>query len=201
MLNSESFTQRLGASTVVCTTFLLVAIGGCSTAKTPEASSSAISNVAIEETSPVSNGGVTEETPPPPVEIVIEKTPATPGSVVTQETKPIYKPADSTVVAKAESVQEIPKQFQGEWNADLAQCGSEGSDGRLEIKAKQVLFYESSGPIQDITSDGDRNLTGTVELSGEGETWQTELELQLSEDKSALTQIMDDNSFVRYRCS
>ncbi|MEO0376863.1 MAG: hypothetical protein AAF329_20030 [Cyanobacteria bacterium P01_A01_bin.17] len=198
MLNSRSPAQRLSASTFVCMTCLLVTIGGCSAVKTPEASSSTTSGVATEKTSPNTSGETLSTTS----DSAIAETSKLPNDVVTEEMSPtsVEKTADSPLT-KAEPAQEVPEQFQGEWNSNLAQCGFQGSDGRLEIKAKQIMFYESSGPIQDITSDGDRKLTGKVELSGEGETWQTELELQLSEDQSALTQIMDDNSFVRYRCS
>lgn len=192
MLNSKSFTRYLGVSTFVCTC-LLVTMGGCSAAKTSETSSSTVviettPSTTRDEASVATGGSGIEEPSLPPRDVAPETALPSDENV-----------ADGTL-AQAEPKQEIPQPFQGEWNADLEQCGAQVSETRLEISANQLQFHESDGPIQDITSDGDRKLTGTVELSGEGETWQTELELQLSEDQRALTQIMDGTSFVRYRC-
>lgn len=125
-----------------------------------------------------------------------------PGSAVTPELS--AKTTDTTansIVAPVEQYPEVPKAFQGVWNADIEQCRSQGSETRLEIHPQRIHFYESQGPIQEVMSDGKTILKVKVELSGEGETWLTESEFQLSEDQNTLTAISDDTPFVRYRCS
>ncbi|WP_299405930.1 hypothetical protein [Acaryochloris sp. IP29b_bin.148] len=72
---------------------------------------------------------------------------------------------------------------------------------RLEIAPQKIQFYESQGPVQEVVSDGQTTLKVKVELSGEGETWLSEREFQLSEDQNTLTAIDGDNTLVRYRCS
>lgn len=52
----------------------------------------------------------------------------------------------------SELVESVPKQFIGEWNARLADCGTGDNDSALEIKSDHVSYYESDGP------------TGTKEL-------------------------------------
>ena len=110
-----------------------------------------------------------------------------------------YRCSNSTL-AQVKQYQEIPQAFQGIWQADLEQCSSQVSETRLEIASKQIQFYESQGPIQEVVSDGKTTLKVKIELSGEGETWLTEREFQLSEDQNTLTAISDDNPLVRYRC-
>lgn len=107
----------------------------------------------------------------------------------------------ASTLVQVKQYQEVPQAFQGVWQADLEQCSSQVSETRLEIAPKQIQFYESQGPIQEVSSDGQTTLKVKIELSGEGETWLTEREFQLSEDQNTLTAISDDNPLVRYRCS
>ncbi|BDM79195.1 hypothetical protein [Acaryochloris marina] len=111
-----------------------------------------------------------------------------------------YRCANSTL-AQVKQYQDVPQVFQGVWQADLEQCSSQASETRLEIGPNQIQFYESQGPIKEVVSDGKTTLKVKVELSGEGETWLSEREFQLSEDQNTLTAISDDNAFARYRCS
>lgn len=109
--------------------------------------------------------------------------------------------SETSALAQVKQYEDVPQAFQGVWQADLEQCSSQASEARLEIGPKQIQFYESQGPIKEVVSDGKTTLKVKVELSGEGETWLSEREFQLSEDRNTLTAISDDNAFARYRCS
>lgn len=137
----------------------------------------------------------TSDTSPPTTE-----SPGTGNAEVPEQPEKTTDTATSTL-AQVKPYQEVPQAFQGVWQADLEQCSSPASETRLEIAPKQIQFYESQGPIQEVVSDGQTTLKVKVELSGEGEKWLTEKEFQLSEDQSTLTAISDDAPLVRYRCS
>jgi hypothetical protein len=53
--------------------------------------------------------------------------------------------ASSSVTAAPNT---IPREFQGEWREDRANCGKERDESYLEIRPKAVSYYESSGPVQ-----------------------------------------------------
>ncbi|MBX2865106.1 MAG: hypothetical protein KTR27_16260 [Leptolyngbyaceae cyanobacterium MAG.088] len=105
--------------------------------------------------------------------------------------------------AKVEQPFAIPSQFHGEWNSNLEHCGTAWGDSRLQIDANYIEFHESSGPVVEIVAQGDHDLTVTIELSGEGDTWLDERHFKLSSDLQALESIFDpsESGFVRYRCS
>jgi hypothetical protein len=119
---------------------------------------------------------------------------------VIASTSGIATPTVTTRVA--EQLFEIPIQFQGEWNANLEECGSTRGDSRLWIGADYIEFYESSGPTLEVVVQGEFELRVTTELSGEGDTWLDQRYFQLSEDNQTLEAKFDttDPGFVRYRC-
>ena len=107
-------------------------------------------------------------------------------------------PADSSAITQ-EGRSEIPTQFQGEWNADLAGCGSLASDGRLVIEPNKLQFYESTAIPSQILVAGDLELTVTAEYSAEGDIFTETDSFLLSSDSKTLTHTQTD--IVRYRCS
>jgi hypothetical protein len=105
-------------------------------------------------------------------------------------------PADSSQVQSV-----IPMQFQGEWTAgvDLAGCGTPGSDGRLQIGLDRVDFYESSGNVQEVVTQGELKVTVTAEYSSEGSTFTEAKSFELSSDRATLTRIDEDGFSNQYR--
>lgn len=91
----------------------------------------------------------------------------------------------------------IPTRFRGEWNTDAAACGTGGNESRLLIAADTMRFYESSGPVQSASMDGNE-LTVTVRLTGEGETRDATYRFRLSADGRTLTDA--DSALARQRC-
>ena len=98
--------------------------------------------------------------------------------------------------ADDDAVATIPPRFQGEWNTDAAACGSGSNESRL-ISADTMRFYESSGPVQSASVDGNE-LTAVVRLTGEGETRDATYRFRLSADGSTLTDA--DSALARQRC-
>ena len=96
-----------------------------------------------------------------------------------------------------DAVATIPTRFQGEWNTDAAACGSGSNESRLVISADTMRFYESSGPVQSASVDGNE-LTVVVRLTGEGETRDATYRFRLSADGSTLTDA--DSALARQRC-
>ncbi|MEM9218038.1 MAG: hypothetical protein AAGD25_27315 [Cyanobacteria bacterium P01_F01_bin.150] len=106
----------------------------------------------------------------------------------------------STVIEVAAVQSTIPNQFQGLWNASLAECSNPNSDGRLLVEADRLRFYDSSGPVTEVIVQSDLEATVSVELSGEGSTWTNVNTLELSGDRNSLTILSDGFESVRYRC-
>ena len=91
-----------------------------------------------------------------------------------------------------------PAAFQGEWNIDLAACGTAANESRLVIQPRHVRFLESSGPIDAVTAASPREATFKVTLSAEGETIQRDYRFRLSPDGRTLTDLAV--AFDRKRC-
>ena len=103
--------------------------------------------------------------------------------------------------AASEAVQDVPAQFVGEWNSNVADCGTGNNDSALELRKDRITYYESEGPLRAIVVDGPYELALIAELSGEGETWMATAQFRLSPDESRLTSInIPGHEFIRYRC-
>jgi len=102
-------------------------------------------------------------------------------------------------VLGAELLAKMPMQFQGRWNADVQLCRL-GGDSQLEIRANDISFFESAGPIVTIVAQGTNDLALIAELSGEGQTYLSARHFQLSEDGQELVDISTPTHFLRHRC-
>ncbi len=105
----------------------------------------------------------------------------------------------ASVNATAETLQKIPREFQGEWNMRLVDCGSALNDSLLELRSNKISYYESSGPVRAIVKRG-RELALLAEVSGEGQTRVHAAHFRLSRDGRTLTDELSTPPFVRYRC-
>lgn len=96
------------------------------------------------------------------------------------------------------SLKRFPVAFRGEWNQDLAACGTGLHDSRLIITDTLIRYYESRGGIHVLQQPSPREVSGYVSLTGEGEgPWLASLYLRLSEDGTSLA---DADGVVRQRC-
>ena len=69
----------------------------------------------------------------------------------------------------------VPGGFGGVWDYEGAACARE-SDLRIEIAPDTITFYESVGRVMKVAREGDDALV-TLEMEGEGETWNQVLRL------------------------
>ena len=126
---------------------------------------------------------------PPPAAVPIPA--STPTAAPTASTPPPPVPAHPDANA-------APVAFRGEWNIDLAACGSAANESRLVIQPRHIRFLESSGPINTVTAAGPGEATFKVTLSAEGETVERDYRFRLSPDGRTLTDLAA--AFDRKRC-
>ena len=68
----------------------------------------------------------------------------------------------------------FPKAFQGVWDGDAKACAGPHSDGRITIKSKEIVYWESGGTPTEILSASKRDIRMTLAMSGEGEDWKSQ---------------------------
>jgi hypothetical protein len=83
--------------------------------------------------------------------------------------------------AKAQSgAQEIPRQFWGEYNEELAACGTGSNESRLRISWDTIQFYESAGALREIIRLSDKSIIVVADHTSEGQHFTKTYQLQLS---------------------
>ena len=97
-------------------------------------------------------------------------------------------PADDSV---------IPAAFVGEWNRILRDCGTGMNDSGLRIEPAKMTFYESAGTVKSVKVQDPRTITVAASFSGEGETWDEDVHMVLSESGNDLT----IGELTRHRCN
>lgn len=143
-------------------------------------------------------GGDAEELDAPteaPVPVIPDEVeaPVVPGEAEADADAAATEQSDASIAAG-----EIPEQFRGKWDATTGVC-SPDSDGRMEVSAKEVSFYESVGDVTQVEEAGD-GVTVSLAMEGEGETWTAQYTFTLKDGKLETT-TEDGGSFARKRCS
>ncbi len=95
----------------------------------------------------------------------------------------------------------LPGAFLGEWTGTNADCADAVADTHLSITSRALQFYESQGSIVSVAQAGPRAVRVDVSYEGEGQSWNRQQTLTLSDDGSRLTVADEDGSFARKRCS
>lgn len=92
----------------------------------------------------------------------------------------------------------IPAEYQGEWQGDLARCG-EASESRLIIEPRTLRYPEAVGQVlASRASNGGITIVG--EFTGEGMKWNRAYVFNLSADGQTLTSVEDGPGLVRQKC-
>ena len=94
----------------------------------------------------------------------------------------------------------VPARFQGEWNRNLADCGTANNDSRLTLTADRIAFHESAGQVASAIVTDQTDLAITARMQGEGGAWTGTWMFRLSDARSTLTDMTTANGMVRYRC-
>lgn len=107
----------------------------------------------------------------------------------------------SCVATQPSDDRTVPTRFHGEWNSDLADCGTGANDSKLMISADELSFYESSGPVRGAFLDSPNEILIVATTTGEGETSTNAYRFSLSADGRTLAYLSEtDEPFVRHRC-
>jgi hypothetical protein len=102
---------------------------------------------------------------------------------------------------------EIPREFWGEFNSSLEDCGTWDNDSLLHVTKDEVRFFASTGQVYELLEQPDGSLVVVALHSGEGEVWTSVYQFRLSPDASILTtiypqtELVEQFSFDRLRCS
>lgn len=123
---------------------------------------------------------------------------ASPAATATGEAS---EPAGETV-AESTDTAGVPAAMIGVWDYVAGSCDP-ASDLRLEIAADHLLFYEAYGEIQSVAREGD-DVTLTLAMEGEGETWEESLTYRLVDGgailESDMPAPMGEGLLQRKRC-
>lgn len=64
----------------------------------------------------------------------------------------------------------LPATMHGIWGYSAGSCTNEADDGRVEVKARSVIFFASACSFSRFRRGGDGAVTGHGRCRGEGET-------------------------------
>lgn len=106
--------------------------------------------------------------------------------------------------AFAASREAVPDVFLGLWAGAPSDCGHDdhSDEMMMTITPSEIRFYESAGEIINIEIHGPSEITVRLELWGEGESWEEELRLTVSQKGKLLqTESRDYGPVFRHRCS
>ena len=78
----------------------------------------------------------------------------------------------------------IPARYLGVWDYVKGTCARE-SDMRMDIRPDGITFYESTGAVSSVATEGGDVLV-ELAMEGEGEQWVETLRLSVSEDGQGL---------------
>lgn len=95
---------------------------------------------------------------------------------------------------------QIPENFHGEFRSSPSACGTDADDSVLVVSGDRLSFWENLATPQSIVLKGPNELRVSLLNEGEGETWNTEVSMALSQNGSVLTIRENDFSFDRVRC-
>lgn len=102
-------------------------------------------------------------------------------------------------IATAAPLPDIPAQFRGTFDTDSAACGSNASDMRLVVDAREMRFHESIGRVARVTPRGSDAIDVDVVSTGEGITEQRQYRLAMG-DGGQLNVTVSGSESSRVRC-
>lgn len=94
----------------------------------------------------------------------------------------------------------VPAQFQGEWRVKREACPPAITDRPIWISERQIRIDHSIGEVRLIRQDGPRKVTLAGELLSDGDPWNAELQLTLSETDDELTMSEGNWTVALKRC-
>ncbi|MGN6269142.1 MAG: hypothetical protein ACTHM0_04525 [Sphingomonas sp.] len=97
---------------------------------------------------------------------------------------------------------QIPTSFVGRWGMTPADCDPDGPavKGLLTIADDSLKFWESKGNVQQIVRHSPYDITLTLAMTGEGQSWTSTTRLVLDAAATELVRTEDSHSYRYRRC-
>lgn len=97
---------------------------------------------------------------------------------------------------------QIPTSFVGRWGMTKADCDPDGPavKGLLTISSDGLEFWESKGNVQQIVRHSPYDVTLTLGMTGEGQSWTSTTRLTLDAAATRMTRTEDNRSYRYQRC-
>ena len=99
----------------------------------------------------------------------------------------------------------IPEAFHGRWGMVAGDCGPDASiaKGLVVITGRMLRFYESVGKPDVVRAPTPNRLEGRFSFSGEGESWEKDMVLEIKGDGGTLirTEKKPTASFTYKKCA
>jgi hypothetical protein len=131
---------------------------------------------------------------PPPVRQQPAQDPAT-NADRAERLRRNVEGSDTPAPSSRKARQLIPAAFRGEWNADLAACGTARDTSRLIVGPDTLAFYETLGTVRKVSADGPAAIVATTDMASEASQWTDAVRMTLSGDKLLIA-----NAPERLRC-
>ena len=92
----------------------------------------------------------------------------------------------------------IPDKFLGEWDLKSGNlCSKDMSDSKITIKPHAISYWESMGSVKDLKVINNNSVKLSLLMRGEGETWGSELMLNLENNSLILEKDKLTNTYVK----
>ena len=109
-------------------------------------------------------------------------------------------PAPAVRMAPPVAPAVVPAPYLGEWNTQLADCGTSRNDSRLRVSAESVVLNDREGPVRYVQQHGEDAVSVTIELAGNTESSRVRKRWQLVDDGAALLDDTEGEGLLRFRC-
>jgi hypothetical protein len=98
----------------------------------------------------------------------------------------IQSPSSTSASELTANLSDIPLAFHGAWTSNPSGLGFEDDDGGLLVEARKIHGWEWRGDVVSVKSIGLRTIVVQSKGFAEGEPYDSELTLQLTDDGSVL---------------
>lgn len=95
----------------------------------------------------------------------------------------------------------IPSAFRGAWDENETSCEAGVSEFALRVSGSKLEFYESDAEVKSVRVLNSRAVAITATSAGEGQVWDSTMELVLSRSGNELTVRNAGSEFTRSRCA
>ncbi|WP_062113675.1 hypothetical protein [Sphingobium sp. MI1205] len=108
--------------------------------------------------------------------------------------------ANNADVPKPSAATTIPAALQGNWTGLNDRCGDRSAELELKVTPESLVFHESVGTVEGVTTGADGRVRVDAAFTGEGQSWTKRLDLRPSANGRELVITNDGAAVTRKRC-